>query len=91
MEAAMGAAGLLGLGAVATLVQPILAHGRGMRRRPTVGTHCGVVAVARQEPIEHVFHVSPYVQMVPHGAADHREEVGASAAMGTSRCPWTKR
>ena len=56
--AAVGAATLLAVGAIATLLDPILADGGGMRSRPNIGPQRLVVGRAGQQLVEHVFEVT---------------------------------
>jgi hypothetical protein len=83
---------LLCHGPVVEFCYAIVANVLRMRRRPTIRTQGGVVAVAGQDPVEQLFHIGPYVKVVPHGGADDRQEVGrvsfvpnAPLAMTSSR------
>jgi hypothetical protein len=73
---AVGTAGLLCVGPIPTFLYSMIANVLVMRRCPTVRTQRGVVPVASQHPVQHFLHVDPNVEVVPHGTADQRQQVG---------------
>ena len=79
-RASVGAAVADAVGAVATLLDAVVADRFGMRLAPYVGPQWAVVGLARQELVQHVLDIGPHVEVVAHGAADQREEVGRPPA-----------
>ena len=77
----MGAAALLAVGPVATLLGAVGADRLGMGCSPDAGPEAVVVGRAGQQLVQHVFDVGPDVEAVADRAGDEREEVGRFVMM----------
>ena len=92
LTAALGTTQLLGIRAVATFLGAVQTDILGVRRRPAIRPQSKRHSPGRRPRAmdEQIPHVGPYVQVVPHGAADDREEVGrrrAAAAVASTKKP----
>ena len=88
MAPACGAAVLLAIGAVAAFGDAVLANGFGVRLSPHVGAERGVVGLAGEQAIEHVFEVGPDIVVV---AGFVPSSASGSALLASSRSQWFRK
>ena len=84
-QPAAGTASGFGVGTVTSFLDAMLTDRLGMGLGPTVGAQRGQIPFATQQAVEHVFHVSPDVQMVAMAAlSEHhdRQDLGGGWARG---------